>query len=82
MSLLHARHDAERAEAADVVRGDQLRVLDPVTHVARAIHRGCLLVGIEYHVHAAIADRVHTDLEAHAIREHDRVGELFLGHRG
>ena len=76
MRELHRGGDSEGGEAADVLGGEELRVLDPRAQPERLPELARRLERVERLAVGAVADRVHCDGEA-GIRcgAHDR-GEL------
>ena len=63
MAELDRRGDAERREAGEILRCQQLRVLDAVAETERLPYRGGLLEGVECLPVGEIADRVDRDRE-------------------
>ncbi len=59
MAELHRARDAESREAADVLRGEALRVLDPMAQAERRPHVARRLERVERLAVRAVADRVH-----------------------
>ena len=68
--------DAERREAADVLRCEALRVLDAVAQAERRPHVARRLEGVERLAVRPVADRVHADGPAQPRARADDVGEL------
>ena len=73
MRELHRGRDSERGEAADVLRCEELRVLDPRAQPERLPELARRLECVERLAIRAVADRVHGDGEAGVRRgAHDR----------
>ena len=68
MRELHRARDAELCEAGEILRREQLAVLDAVTQAERLPHVACRLEGVERLPVRPVADRVHADREAGARR--------------
>ena len=65
---LHGAGDAELGEAADVLRGEALRVLDPLPQPERLPRVARRLERVERLAVRAVADRVHADRPAERAR--------------
>ena len=64
---LHVRHDAELAEACDVVGMHDLQVRDVVAVVVAPVRRDRMLHRVEALAHRSVADRVEVQLEAEGV---------------